>query len=208
MSALEGRGFTLEPEIVSVAANAPRDRRYWLITVRPKNDSPVNYPGCKLDQPPPADPTSVTDPTCDGGVMSIPPGHVTKPDVLGHELLHLFGLVDRYLMATRIKRGKKPETILIPTRETGGRLDPLGGEAGTILAEDLTFLFERYGVYRMEESRGLDTLRSLERTGLTIEVVRAEIEHQKQIIRLGHDPQSLIRLREDFRDKILQDLPP
>lgn len=203
----QGRRFVIEPVILPVSATAPRDRNYWLITVRPTDDSPIEYPACSLDKPPPGDPTSVTDPTCDGGVMNIPPLHVTKPAVLGHELLHLFGLVDRYINMVSIPPGKKPVSTQVPTRETRGRRDPLGGEAGTILSEDLTYLFERLGVYRMEETRGLETLRKLE-PGLTIDAVRVEIERQKEIIRLGRDPRSLIRIPEDFREKALRDLPP
>lgn len=203
--ALGGRQFTIEPTFSLVSTNAPRDRNSWLITVRASDSSPVAYPGCSLDQPPAGVPTAVTDSTCDGGVMSLPPVAINKPDVLGHELLHLFGLVDRYLALTSVKPGQKPVTEESPTRETGGRPDPLGAQEGTILAEDLAFLFSRLGVYAIEENRGLNTLRDLERKGMTIVEVGKEIDHQEEIIRLGHDPRSLIPERKDFRDKILQE---
>jgi hypothetical protein len=202
---LGGRHFTIEPSFTELSMQASRDHNYWLITVRSTDIAPVLYPHCRLDQPPAGVPTAVTDSTCDGGVMSLPPAAINKPDVLGHELLHLFGLVDRYVALTSVKPGQKPVTEESPTRETRGRPDPLGGQKGTILAEDLAFIFSRLGVYAMEENRGLETLRKLERAGMTIGQVRAEIHRQEEIIRLGRDPWSLIPERKDFRDKILRD---
>jgi uncharacterized protein DUF4157 len=199
-----GRKFRIIPEIVKMDATAERDLDYWLITVRATDTGPVNYPGCKLDQPPPDTPTSVTDPMCDGGVMSIPPSHISKPEILGHELLHLFGFVDRYMMQTVMMPGKKPRTFLQSTRKTGGRPDPLGADTGKVLSEDLVFLFDRLGVYDMEESRGLDALRQLEAEGMGLGLVLAEIERQQEIIDLGRDPHSLIKLRENFTDKMIQ----
>jgi uncharacterized protein DUF4157 len=199
-----GRKFTVEPEIVKVAATAGRDMNYWLITVRAADTGAVNYPGCTLDQPPPDTPTSVTDPTCDGGVMSIPPSHISKPDILGHELLHLFGFVDRYMMQTIMAPGKKPRVVIESTRKTGGRPDPLGSETGPVLAEDLAFLFDRLGIYEMEENRGLDALRELEGQGLGLGLVLGEIHRQEEIIEAGRDPHSLIPIRKDFTDKMIK----
>jgi len=199
-----GRKFSIKPEITKVSKKAPRDLNYWLITVRETDTGPVNYPGCALDQPPPDTPTSVTDPLCDGGVMSIPPSHISKPDILGHELLHLFGFVDRYMMQTVMMPGKKPRVVLESTRKTGGRPDPLGADTGKVLSEDLAFLFDRLGVYEKEESRGLDVLRQLESQGMGLGLVLAEIHRQEEIIQLGYDPNSLIKPRQDFTDKMIQ----
>jgi hypothetical protein len=200
-----GRKFVLEPEVQQVSATAARDRKFWLITVRPDDNAPVSYPSCKLPQPPPGVPTSVTDSTCDGGVMSIPPAHISDPFTYGHEVLHLFGLVDRYAMLTHTAPGKKPITTIVTMRETEKRPDPLGNEPGTILSEDLTFLFDRLGVYTMEESRGLDTLRKLEDEGLGLNGVLAEIRRQQEIINRGGSRPTLFKRRTDFNDKIIKD---
>lgn len=199
-----GRKFTIEPEVIKISSTAARDLNYWLITVRATDTGPVNHPGCKLDQPPPGTPTSVTDSTCDGGVMSIPPSHTSMPGILGHELFHLFGFIDRYMMQTVVAPGGKTRTVIESTRETAGRPDPLGSETGPALAEDLAFLFGRLGVYEMEETRGLDVLRELEGKGMTLGAVLGEIHRQEEIIDLGRDPHSLIRIRKDFRDKMIQ----
>jgi hypothetical protein len=199
-----GRTFGIEPQIEKLATGAARDLHYWLVTVRKGGSGPVTYPGCTLDQPDDPDHTSVTDPTCAGGVMSIPPSHISMPDVLGHELLHLFGFLDRYMMLTSQVPGQKKQVALSSTRETKGRPDPLGAEAGHVLPEDIAFLFERLGVYEMEETRGLDALRELEAQGLTLGAVLGEIHRLEEIIRLGRDPRSLIPERKDFRDKILR----
>jgi hypothetical protein len=199
-----GRRLKIEPEVVKIAATAARDQNYWLITVRSSETGSVTYAGCKLDQPPPDTPTSVTDPTCDGGVMSIPPSHISMPDILGHELLHLFGFVDRYMMKTITGPGKKPRTVIESTRKTGGRPDPLGAETGPALSEDLAFLLDNLGVYEMEESRGLDTLRDLESKGMTLTEVQAEIHRQEEIIQNGYDPHSLLPIRKDFTDKVIK----
>lgn len=192
-----GRSFTIVPSVTLIDMTTARDLNFWLISVRAAK-TPVTYPGCKMEQPDPdAPPTSVTDATCDGGVMSIPPTHTNKPGILGHELLHLFGLVDRYMMATDTLPGEKPVTTLTPTRPTGGRKDPLGGEDGTILREDLAFLFDNLGVYSKEEDRSTLGLSTLKR-----EVMRLE-----EIVRLGYDPHSFIPsiIRRDFNDKLMQD---
>lgn len=204
--ALGGRKFVVEPQVTLISSTAARDKNYWLITVRPTGDNKkVSYPGCTLDQPPGDVPTSVTDPLCDGGVMSIPPTHVTKPDIFGHELMHLFGLIDRYYLAISQIPGKKDVVEEIPSRPTGGRPDPLGGQKGKVLAEDLAFLFDRLGVYEMEENRGLETLRKLEAQGLTLGTVLGEIHRQQDIIRNGGKKPTLIRPRTDFKDKMIRD---
>jgi hypothetical protein len=200
-----GHKFVLEPEVTLVTATAARDKNYWLITVRPSDSGQVSYPGCSLPQPEPGPPTSVTDSTCDGGVMSVPPLHIAKPDILGHELLHLFGLVDRYMAVYSQVPGKKTTVQLAPSRETGGRPDPLGSEKGAVLAEDMAFLFDRLGVYEMEENRGLDTLRQMEAQGLTIFHVRAEISRQEEIIKNGGRKPTLFKPRTDFKDKMTKD---
>jgi hypothetical protein len=198
------RRFSIVPEFVKVSPRATRNLDYWVIFVRAADDAAVGYPGCTLDQPPPGTPTSVTDPTCAGGVMTIPPSHVTKPDILGHELLHLFGFVDRYLMQTVISPTGATRTSTQSTRETLGRPDPLGSERGPVLAEDLALLFDKLGVYELEANRGLDVLRDLEKQGLSLAAVEAEIHRQQEIIEAGRDPRSLIRIRKDFVDKITQ----
>jgi hypothetical protein len=201
-----GRRFSITPRVTQVAATAARDPNYWLITVRPRDDSPVTFPSCTLDQPPAGVIAAVTDPNCAGGVMNLPPVAINDASVIGHELLHLFGLVDRYMMLTEPLRGGGSRAVSTPTRETGGRPDPLGGERGRILTEDLAFLFDRLGVYTMEESRGLEVLRQLEEQGLSLEAVIAEIHRLEEIIRLGRDPRSLIRERTDFNDRMIRDV--
>jgi hypothetical protein len=200
-----GRRLVVEPQVTLIPATAARDQNFWLIIVRPRDDSLVNYPGCTLPEPPSGSHTSVTDPLCDGGVMSIPPRHVALPGVLGHEVMHLFGLVDRYALLTSISPSGKKSLDTDPTRETGGRRDPLGGEEGPMLREDLSYLLDRYGVYEIEESRGLDILRRLEGQGLTRGAVLGEIHRLEEVIQLGHDPRSLIRIRTDFKDRMIRD---
>ena len=56
----------------------------------------------------------------------------------------------------------------------------------------------------MEESRGLATLRELEGKGMSLAEVMGEIHRQEEIIELGRDPHSLIRIRKDFNDKMIQ----
>ena len=71
--------------------------------------------------------------------------------------------------------------------------------------EDLTFLFDRLGVYTMEESRGLDTLRQLESQGLGLNGVLAEIKRQQEIINRGGSRPTLFKRRTDFNDKMTKD---
>jgi hypothetical protein len=199
-----GRRIRVVAQNTRIAHDAPRDRRYWLITVRPTDTGPISYPGCNLPQSAGGVPTSATDAMCDGGVMSIPPRHIAQGGVLGHELLHLLGLVDRYTNLVSVMPDGTRINENVPTRETPGRLDPLGAEDGPILREDLAFLFEHLGVYEMEANRALDVLTRLESQGLSIGRVRGEMHRLREIIRLGYDPNSLIRPRRDFRDRIIR----
>jgi len=202
---LGNRNFIIEPQITQISSTAARDRNYWLITVRQTDNDPIAYPGCTLPQSVPGVPTSATDPMCDGGVMSIPPRHITMPGILGHELLHLFGLIDRYMMMTEQMPDGTNRVTTSPTRDTRGRQDPLGTQEGRILEEDLAFIFEHLGLYSMEESRGLETLKRLEQEGLSIGLVIGEINHLEDVIRLGYDPRSLIRPRTDFNQQMIRD---
>ena len=125
--------------------------------------------------------------------MSIPPLHIGKPGVLGHELLHLFGLVDRYFTTTSVVKGK---TVLETeqVRETPGRKDPLGAEDATILREDLGYLFDRLGVYKKEG----------EQSDAIIGYARPLVIKLRRIVELGYDPDSLLPNRKDFNDKIIK----
>lgn len=200
-----GRRLRVVADTVPIAHDAARDRRYWLITVRPSDNAPIAYPGCSLPDNPTGVPTSVTEPGCDGGVMSIPPRHIGMGSVLGHELLHLLGLVDRYMNTVSVARDGTRINTNHQTRETPGRLDPLGAQDGPVLQEDLAFLFEHLGVYEMEANRALDVLARLEGEGLRIGQVRGELIRLQEIIDLGYDQRSLIRPRRDFTDRMVQD---
>lgn len=192
--AFGGRRFELVPHVTRVGTQAPRDHDAWLIRVSARYDGQVTYPGCNIDPTDPHVPTSVTDASCDGGVMLVPPSHIDRPNVLGHETLHLFGLVDRYVSQTVIRRGERPAVVNQPLRDTGGRPDPLATEAGTILREDLGFLFIRLGVYDEELSRLRANIGALERRAMRL----------REIVRLGRRP-SLIDsvIPRDFNDRSL-----
>ena len=136
--------------------------------------------------------------------MSIPPSHIANGDVLGHELLHLLGLVDRYTNLVTVRPDGTRINENAPSRDTPGRRDPLGGEEGPVLREDLAFLFEHLGVYEMEANRARDVLTRLESEGLSINRVRAEMVRLRETIRLGYDPTSLVRPRRDFTDRIIR----
>jgi hypothetical protein len=192
-----GRVLRVVPELTSIDAKTPRDNKFWLITVRAVSTGvPVTYPGCSLPQPDPKIATSVTDPLCDGGVMSIPPAHITEAGVLGHELLHLFGLVDRYLLVTATSTSGPPQFTTLPTRELQGRRDPLGGQDAPILREDLGFLLDKLGVYQKESERQTAGLQSVE----------SEVRRLRRIVELGYDPDSLVRTipPKDFNDKMMK----
>jgi len=193
-----GRQFSVEPEVVQVDATAARDQRFWLVTVRPTDLGTPSYPGCNLPEGVQGVPTSITQLECDGGVISIPPRHLDRPGTLGHETLHLFGLVDRYRAVTMMDptgtrvTGHRND----PTRSTPGRTDPLGSEDGLILAEDLAFVFETQGIYDEEIQR---------RTGgAGIGRLEAEAAHLREIIELGYDPRSLIQPRRDFNRELFR----
>jgi len=197
-----GRKFSIKPTFTLIDDRSARDHNFWLINVRTTNKGKVAYPGCKLDEPGPDFPTSVTDPMCDGGVMSIPPLHITMPDVLGHEMLHLFGLVDRYfttISEVEVMVGKKKTKKKVleseQTRETFGRKDPLGGEAATIFREDLGYLFDKFGVYKQEDVHNQ----------AIIQFARPEVARLKRIVELGYDPDSLLPIRQNFDDKMIKD---
>ena len=192
-----GRTFTVVPELTLIGATTARNHDFWLITVRKASTGlAVTYPGCALPNPDPQFATSVTDPMCDGGVMSIPPAHLTNAGVLGHELLHLFGLLDRYVMFTDIPKTGAPTFTLQQLRNTPGRRDPLGGQDATILREDLGYLFDKLGVYR-RESGGRDA---------AVQLMDREVRRFKRIVELGYDPDSLVRdlAPKDFVDKTMK----
>jgi hypothetical protein len=203
-----GRRLVIAPTFTVVSPTAPRDLNYWLITVRPSdsatNGQVIPFQGCAAQTVPLGAPTSVTDSTCAGGVMSLPPSHITRGGVIGHELLHLFGLVDRYALIESVSPTGRRTVRNDPTRATQGRRDPLGAEDARILPEDVGFLFDRLGIYQMEENRGLAVLRQLEAQGLTIGAVTAEIHRLQETIRLGHDPRSLLPRRGDFTDRMVE----
>lgn len=202
-SVLDGRTLEVVPDMSLISAKAPRDMNYWLITVRPTDRGPMAYAGKSLGSAPGGVPTSVTDPLVDGGVMSIPPSHILLPETLGHETLHLFGMVDRYaIIPPALSKTHKQGTE--PLRKTT-RPDPLGGQGGKILEEDLGFALEASGAYRQAAASPVSGTE-----GMDLMAVRAELRRVQDIIDAGRDPRSLIRERKDFRDKIRQsaeDLP-
>ncbi len=196
-SLLPGRRFTIIPSLTQVAKTAKRDQNYWLITVRPRDNAPVRYPGCRLDQPGQGVVAAVTDSSCAGGVMNIPPSVIGDASTLGHELLHLFGLLDRYALYTERRKGRTV-ALTVPTRTTGTRKDPLGAETGPMLEEDLAFVFQHLGIFKLEEQRGLDTLLKLEARGMTLYSALHEIRRLEAIIKRGGDPHSLLPVRKHF----------
>jgi hypothetical protein len=199
-----GRDFELVPRIELVSAGAPRNLDFWLVSVRPSDTGPLEFEGQSLGTSTPGLSTSVTDPNVGGGVMSIPPSHATQPVTLGHETLHLFGLVDRYVSIASPGPGGKMVNVNSPLRKTGGRPDPLATQSGTILREDLTFLFDRLGVYQMEENRALDTLRQLEAQGMDQAMATVELHRQEEIIRLGYDPRVMVPERRSFMKELIE----
>lgn len=204
-AAFSGRTFELVPELTLIPATAPRNQDFWLITVRPRDferrgriDNAIVYGGRTIHEGVSGTPTSATDPLVDGGIISIPPSHITKPEVLGHETLHLFGMVDRYMWVPKEfhPSGKAGDIAL---RETGGRKDPLGGQGGKILPEDLGFVLDEFGAYREEEAR-----MPLGAGGMSHQEVLAQLKRVEEIIELGYDPNSLVQPRQDFMDKMIQ----
>ncbi len=199
--AMAGKRFRLVPEVTRVEMGAERDRDFWLITVRPTDESPVTYPGCALDDPGDLV-AAVTNASCDGGIISLPPSLVGNDFVLGHEILHLFGMFDRYRIEEHVPDVGAPFTVTVPTRDTGTRDDPLGNRRGPILEEDVALLFDQLDVYDIEANRGLATLRRLEAEGWTLPQAEREIVRLRDIISAGRDPRSLLPIRRDFNEEI------
>lgn len=197
-AAFGGKKFKVVPTYQLVDSAAPRDQNFWLILIRKNDLGAITYPGCKVANPGNTVPTSVTDSNCDGGVMFVPPSHITKPDVLGHEVLHLFGLVDRYFFTTTVPpKGSKAKPVVthIPLREEHGYADPLAADTGKVRDEDLGYLFDRLGVYKQEENRSTQGLSELE----------GEAMRLRNIVQLGYDPNSLLPIRTNFNDKMIKD---
>jgi hypothetical protein len=183
---LPGRTFEIKPEINFVSQTAARDDNFWLITVRPTDEGAMVYGKTKLGDAPDGLPTSVTSARLDSGVMSIPPSHINKPDILGHETLHLFGLADRYLIVPKVGE--------FGLRDTKGRQDPLGADEetgkpkGKILEEDLSFVLDQYEIYPT----------------IPYNEVLVELKSVEKIIQTGRDPNSMINKRKDFNDKVIK----
>jgi hypothetical protein len=197
-AAFGGKKFKVVPSYQLVDAAAPRDQNFWLILIRKNDLGAISYPGCTVANPGNTVPTSVTDSNCDGGVMFVPPSHISKPDVLGHEVLHLFGLVDRYFFTTTVPpKGSKAKPVVthIPLREEHGYADPLAADTGKVRDEDLAYLFDRLGVYKQEENRSTQGLSELE----------GEAMRLRNIVQLGYDPNSLLPIRTNFNDKMIKD---
>jgi len=209
--AMHGRRFEMQTEVE--AEEGARDPAFWLIVVRSADNAPVTHPGCNLPDPRPVV-AAVTEPSCDGGVMNLPPGSVGNASLIGHEIQHLFGLVDRYLLTSTMPPPSTtprppgsppppPPTPVVGTiamRSPGeGRRDPLGSERGPILREDLAFIFENLGVFDSDEAEfarriGMDLGRAMRLESWCVETIR-----------LGRDASSLYRPREDFRDRMTRD---
>jgi hypothetical protein len=126
--------FTVTVSLVDEAD--PRDDNFWLIDVNPQTKR------------------AETHPEMNGGFMSIAPTDVDKPDTLGHESLHLFGLADRYRdnlqtgHSESVRGSGKPGSAGIAGQGTGvTRNDPLDTGKGPILTEDLEFVFAHTTTY-------------------------------------------------------------
>lgn len=192
-----GRKFEMVPELTLVSATAKRDPNFWLITVRPTDKGPMVHAGKTLGTAPGGIPTSVTNPLVDDGVMSIPPSHIKLPDTLGHETLHVFGMVDRYMNFAQLPSTGKPGDLAL--RETHGRNDPLGSQGGKILEEDLGFVFEQFGVYDKEKSTFASSA-----AGMTHSQILAELKRVDEIIALGRDPNSMVPDKKDFNKEMVK----
>jgi hypothetical protein len=209
--AILGKRFEMKTEVVP--ADGARNHDFWLIVVRADDQGSVQRAGCALDDPRPVV-AAVTDPDCDGGVMNIPPRSTGDASLIGHELLHLFGLVDRYLL-TQTQPAPQRATPRLPgapapapapavvgtirMREPGDhRRDPLGAEQGPILREDLAFIFDRLGVYDADEA---DFAR---RIGMDLGQAQRWERYFLEVIRLGRDPHRLFRVRDNFNDRMLR----
>jgi hypothetical protein len=116
--------------VAQVEETAPRDDNFWLINVDPANKR------------------AETHGEVDGGVMTIAPTDVDKPDTLGHETLHLIGLTDRYRDTLLTKHSESVRGTNTAGAGTGAtRKDPLDTGKGPILHEDLDYLFVNLGTY-------------------------------------------------------------
>jgi hypothetical protein len=194
---LEDKEFEVIPEVTKVEAGAERDLDYWLISVRPTDESPPSHPGCTFE-PEGEKTVAQTNPFCAGGLISLPPRMIGNSFVMGHEMGHLFGLRDRYLM---VSQGDKIETG--SRRELpAGKESALDNRKWKMLDEDVAFVLDRVGVYEIEENRGLTTLRQIEqRGGGGLPWVNHLIEKQELILKLGYDPERLYRGRTKFDDR-------
>ena len=123
--------------------------------------------------------------------MSLPPVAMTQPGVLGHETLHLFGMVDRYALISGKEKGKELEAPLRADESdplSGGEKDPQTGLGGKIAEGDVGFALE-----------AIDPDRSISDTDVRIELKRLE-----KVIQTGRDPDSMIKKRQDFNDKTIK----
>ena len=191
---LPGRKLEVIPDISLVLRGTPRNDNFWLITVRPTDAGPMVYGTTKLGDSPQGRPTAVTGTQIDGGVMSIPPSVMTQPDILGHETLHLFGLADRYVTI--------PGHGEFGLRDTKGRDDPLGADemgkpTGKILEEDLGFVLEELGLYSVLEKQEIYPT-------IPYKEVLLELRSVEEIIKTGRDPNSMIKKRGQFDDKMIK----
>lgn len=189
------RNLYVTPYVKLLAQGATRDPNRILITVRPTDSGPLNFEGqpiVPLGEQLQGDsrPVSVTRTDLANGIMSIPPRHVARPSVLGHETLHLFGLIDRY----GVRNGTE-----VPMRALGGRNDPLGAQEGQILDEDLDFVFRELGVYALEAER-------LSRNSLISTSRNTEVNLRDFPLTVEEIDRELVGL--ETRNSILDDLPP
>lgn len=128
--------FSFSATVSLVDEAEARDNNFWLIEVDPKTTR------------------AETHPEMNGGFMSVAPADVGKPDTLGHESLHLFGLADRYRdnlqtgHSESVRGSGKPGSAGIAGQGTGvTRNDPLDTGNGPILAEDLEFVLAHTTTY-------------------------------------------------------------
>lgn len=129
-SLVRNYNFTVTPTVAFVAENAPRDPNFWLIQVDPTVKR------------------AFTQALVNDGMMSIGPNALDNPDTLGHESLHLFGLIDRYRDNQATGHSESIRGTNTGGAGTGAkRNDPLDTGKGPILPEDLEFVFAHSGVY-------------------------------------------------------------
>lgn len=129
-SLVRNYNFTVTPTVAFVAESAPRDPNFWLIQVDPTVKR------------------AFTQALVNDGMMSIGPNALDNPDTLGHESLHLFGLIDRYRDNPATGHSESIRGTNTGGAGTGAkRNDPLDTGKGPILHEDLEFVFAHSGVY-------------------------------------------------------------